>query len=61
MRSIIMLYPVTIEVNRKVSIKIKFYLNNSDFLLLFLKSLYTILKQTNIKSNKRQKRIIAQQ
>ena len=56
-----MLYPVTIEVNRKVSIKIKFYLNNSDFLLLFLKSLYTILKQTNIKSNKRQKRIIAQQ
>ena len=51
----------TIEFILKVSIKIKFYLNNSDFSSLLICKSLTTLKQIKIKNNCKSKIIIPRQ
>ena len=61
-KSIIILNPDINELSLKVSIKMKFYLNNSNFVFLLdlIKSL-TTLKQIKIKNNCKRKTIIPKQ
>ena len=61
-KSMTILNPVTTELSLKVSIKIKFFLNNSKsgFFLFIIKRLIT-LKQIKIKSYSNRKTIIPKQ